>query len=94
MGLAEVSKEYIKLVDGDDILHPDAKMVRTDRYKYCYYVGNGAELYDLKNDPDEMHNLADDPDYADVVREMKGRILDWMITCDEPEQIAPRWCGV
>ena len=24
VGLAEVSKEYVKLVDGDDILHPDA----------------------------------------------------------------------
>lgn len=74
------------------ILHPDAKMVRTERWKYCYYVGNGSELYDLAEDPEEMHNLADDPEYAETVRDLRGAILDWLITCDEPEQIAPRWC--
>jgi arylsulfatase len=74
------------------ILHPDAKMVRTERWKYCYYVGNGSELYDLAEDPHEMHNLADDPACAETVRELRGAILDWLITCDEPEQIAPRWC--
>jgi len=76
------------------VRHPDAKMVRTERYKYCYYVGNGHELYDLANDPDEMHNLADDPAHQPVVNDMRRRLLDYMITCDEPEQIAPRWCGV
>ncbi len=76
------------------ILHPDAKMVRTERWKYCYYVGNGSELYDLAEDPDEMHNLADDPEHAETVRDLRGAILDWLITCDETEQIAPRWCDV
>jgi len=34
--------------------------VRTDRYKYITYHGVWEidEVYDIINDPDEMHNLA------------------------------------
>jgi arylsulfatase A-like enzyme len=73
------------------VRHPDAKMVRSERYKYCRYVGHGAELYDLRDDPGEMRNLAADPAHAGVVREMEGALLDWLSTCDEGDQIAPRW---
>ena len=36
------------------------------------------QLYDLRNDPGEMHNLAYDPDYADILLKMK-RILEGYI---------------
>lgn len=75
-----------------DIRHPDAKMVRTARWKYNYYVGHGEELFDMENDPEEAHNLAADPAHREVVREMKDALLDWLITADEADQIAPRWC--
>jgi uncharacterized sulfatase len=29
------------------------------------------ELYDLENDPDEIHNLADSPDHQEIVRELR-----------------------
>jgi choline-sulfatase len=73
------------------IRHPDAKMVRTRRWKLNYYPGNGGELYDLESDPGETRNLYSDPAHASVVRDLQQRILDWMITADETEQIAPRW---
>ena len=73
------------------IRHPDAKMIRTRRWKYNYYPEGYAELYDLENDPHERHNLADDPSKRAVVNELKGRILDWLITSTETEQIAPTW---
>jgi len=73
------------------IRHPDAKMVRTRRWKYNYYPEGFAELYDLDNDPREDRNLATDAGRRGVVDEMRGRILDWMITADETDQIAPRW---
>ena len=73
------------------IRHPDAKMVRTRRFKFNYYPGNGAELYDLADDPGETRNLcAENPDSAEV-REMKDRLLEWQITADENDQIAPKW---
>jgi arylsulfatase A-like enzyme len=73
------------------IRHPDAKMVRTNRWKLNYYVGHGGELYDLENDPGEWNNLYDDPEHAAIVQELKGVLLDWLISADENDQIAPKW---
>jgi arylsulfatase A-like enzyme len=73
------------------VRHPDAKMVRTRRWKYNYYPDGYAELYDLEHDPHEQHNLAADPAQKPVVDEMQRRLLNWLITADEVDQIAPRW---
>jgi arylsulfatase A-like enzyme len=43
------------------------RMVRDDRWKLIKYHAGGvknAQLFDLKNDPDELKNLAADPKYA------------------------------
>ena len=37
---------------------PDYDAVRTARYLYAEYANGDRELYDLKVDPDEIHNLA------------------------------------
>jgi N-acetylglucosamine-6-sulfatase len=44
------------------------KAVRTKRWKYIRYnkLAGMDELYDLKADPYEMHNLIDDPDFSAV----------------------------
>ena len=56
-----------------------AKMIRTERHKYIYRLEGDCELYDLKRDPDEMHNLAYDPNYRDVICELKDRMLRFTI---------------
>ena len=73
------------------VRHPDAKMVRTRRWKYNYYGDGYDELYDLQNDPGERHSLAADPAHKPVVDELRGRLLHWLITADETDQIQPRW---
>ncbi|HUQ95801.1 MAG TPA: sulfatase-like hydrolase/transferase [Bryobacteraceae bacterium] len=73
------------------VRHPDAKMIRTARWKLNYYPGNGGELYDLKNDPAEERNLYTDPAQQTIVRGLKDQLLDFLITADETDQIAPRW---
>ena len=73
------------------ILHPDGKMVRSRKWKFNYYPGGAGELYDLENDPRECQNLYADPACQSTVRELKGRLLDLLITADETDQIARRW---
>ena len=75
----------------DGIRHPDAKMVRSNRWKYCYYADGYAELYDLSKDPAEANNLAGKAEVQAVESELRKRLLNWLITSDETDQIAPRW---
>jgi N-sulfoglucosamine sulfohydrolase len=42
------------------------------------------ELYDLESDPDEVHNLADNAAYRDVLADLKSRIRRMMETTDDP----------
>ncbi len=37
------------------------------------------QLYDSESDPEMIHNLADDPAYADVLKQMRQRLRDWML---------------
>jgi arylsulfatase A-like enzyme len=59
--------------------YPGAHMVkrhygiRNDRYKliHFYYDIDAWELYDMKNDPNELNNLIEDPDYGDLIHSLK-----------------------
>jgi arylsulfatase A-like enzyme len=42
------------------------------------------QLYDLTLDPIEVHNVADDPAYAEVLNEMRGRLDAWMEETNDP----------
>ncbi|MEZ5104828.1 MAG: sulfatase [Draconibacterium sp.] len=50
--------------------------VATDRYKlmHFYYDIDEWEMYDLEKDPDEMHNVYGDPEYADVQKMMHEKL--------------------
>ena len=37
------------------------------------------ELYDIENDPEEIANLADDPEYSDLKDQMRTQLFAWMI---------------
>jgi arylsulfatase A-like enzyme len=44
--------------------------VSTDQYRYIRYADNTEELYDLDSDPNEWHNLANDPKLGEKKQEL------------------------
>ena len=57
---------------------PTTFALRGERFKYIYYHGvwDTQELFDLRTDPAERHNLIDIPAYADTVTAMRTRLWD------------------
>lgn len=60
--------------------------VTTKRYKLMkfYFRINEWELYDLEKDPNELHNIYNDPEYVDVQKEMKAKLDELMDKYEEP----------
>ena len=53
------------------------RMVRDGRHKLIWYpAGNLVQLFDLDEDPGELHDLADDPDYAAVRARLEAALVD------------------
>jgi hypothetical protein len=72
-----------------------------DRFELVSYIGQEeGELYDLRQDPDELWNLWSDPAYDEVKRELTLRLLEWLASStywnagykrDRARQYLMRW---
>ncbi len=63
--------------------------LRTDRYKLIHFYGhdvNAWELFDLKNDPHELHNLYGQPGYEVVQHQLHHRLELLQIQYDDPQR--------
>jgi len=59
--------------------------VTNGRYKYIYYASTGQqELFDLQDDPGELHDLAADPARAGLVKEWRDRMIAHLAERGEP----------
>ena len=60
--------------------HPSGKDVRVGKRTLADYINRPAEeLYDLEKDPDEVHNLATEPEYEAKLREMRKALEAWQV---------------
>lgn len=48
------------------------------------------ELYDLKNDPYEIHNLAEKPEYQKKIKEFRGALASWQLEISDKGFIPER----
>jgi arylsulfatase A-like enzyme len=55
----------------------DAEHPATERYPY---YADADQLYDLECDPDEQNNLANDPEYREILEEMKKELTKYCQT--------------
>lgn len=63
--------------------------VVTTEYKlaHFYYDVDEWELYDRKKDPMEMKNEYDNPEYAEVVAELKGKLAELRVKYKDSEEL-------
>lgn len=59
------------------------RMLRTHDHKYVHNAPDIPELYDLRSDPHELDNLADDPAHAELRTELERRLLAQMDASDD-----------
>jgi arylsulfatase A-like enzyme len=69
----------------------ETRAIRTSQWLFMMRIENTEydfknELYDLVNDPDERKNLAQDPEYADVVAKLSARLNEFF-----SDYANPRW---
>lgn len=92
---ASPGRSLVGLVAGRDVESwPDdayfeaetARSIRTRGYLYTRHLdGTGdPECYDLVDDPEQWHNVARDPRYADVVRHLDARLQEFFATFVDP----------
>jgi arylsulfatase A-like enzyme len=74
------------------------RSIRDERYKLIRYPQvNVTQLFDLKSDPDEMQNLADDPAQAERIKSLTAKLAAWQkgigdslpLVVDQPQD--PKW---
>ncbi len=95
------SESLVSLMTGDeDSLRPSVysaykgihRMVRDDRHKLIEYSVDGkrtTQLFDVSDDPWELDNLADDPEYAGDVERLRKELAEWMEREEDP--LAGEW---
>ena len=54
-------------------------MVRDKRHKLIVWEGFAPQLFDLHDDPQELHDLGADPAHEPVRRRLKDQLLEWML---------------
>ena len=60
-----------------------------ERYKYIYHHDDHDELFDLQNDPDELHNIIGERRSLELADEMRSRLVGWM--WDTDDYLKPNW---
>ena len=65
----------------------------TKEYKlaHFYYDVDEWELYDRKNDVNEMTNVYNDPKYADIVESLKNDLIKLRIKYKDSEKLDQRY---
>ncbi len=53
-------------------------------YELCFAKRPAVELYNCVSDPDQVLNLADKPDYADVIETLKEKLVGYLEATEDP----------
>ncbi|GJQ34584.1 MAG: phosphonate monoester hydrolase [Anaerolineaceae bacterium] len=79
--------EKLKLQQDDPATVARAAMLCTHAWKLVIRSAGKEELYDLKNDPQELYNRVDDPALSEVCNDLRERLLHWYLRASDN----PHW---
>ena len=80
---------------GDIDDSPSKQLIMSDSANYAFYFNRtlkkrgSEELYDLKNDPSQLHNLANEKRYDKQKNKLKIELEAWMKRTNDPRLINP-----
>ncbi|MBR9802210.1 sulfatase-like hydrolase/transferase, partial [bacterium] len=89
-------RDYVFAEQAQDGILTDTQfmtMVRNQDWKLVHFLDEPwGQLFDLKNDPQEIRNLWDDPDHIDKKRELLAVLREWRIRSGyKTSQWAAEW---
>ncbi|KAJ5103175.1 Alkaline phosphatase-like alpha/beta/alpha [Penicillium argentinense] len=67
----------------EDIRNSESKMIGSRPLK-DYFFRPAEELYDIQVDPHEVRNLAKEPEYKQVLDEMRAAVEEWQRRTEDP----------
>ena len=66
-------------------------MTNRESHTRCFDIAFSVrpefELYDLKSDPDQINNVAADPDYAEALRKLTNRMMTELRETGDPRVV-------
>lgn len=86
-----LDRDAVVVENDEDYLGLRLRTLVTDRWKVTIYAGQSfGELFDLVDDPGEVRNRWDDPDYRNVRDELCLRLLDELVLTESalPRRLA------
>lgn len=83
-------EEVVSTYNGQQFGLYTQRMIRTRKWKYIWNTTDVDELYDLENDPNELHNLVSQPDLIQVLSDLRHR-LHSILASDGDELAKNAW---
>ncbi len=59
------------------------RAIRTPEYKYCFNPNGSDELYNIKDDPEEITNLIESKYHKEILERLRIRLLDHLLQIDD-----------
>lgn len=69
-------KEVVSTYNGQQFGLYTQRMIRNRRWKYIWNTTDVDELYNLKNDPIELHNLIHKPEHTQVISDLRKKLYE------------------
>ena len=80
------TKDYI-------VANKDLDQEHSLSYELCFGKRPAEELYDLRNDPDQVNNVVNDKDYAKIVEELRSKLQAKLTALNDPRATNPNFKG-